>query len=557
MITPTQDAFRPIALPFILVTLLSIAGCGGGGGGGPLGPTDRHVLHLSEVSSNCTAAPAEICTDIHVVVSSDFAERPQWKVSDSSGGPIFESVDKEKLSDNTWRFTFRPVTSLAPGTYTGNIILSTLNLLPLSYNELPESMPYKITVAPLKGNISSLAAMPGAGDWEGTNGNAAHTGSVPVSLNTAAFSRRWTWQYDSADKFNQVSPVLAANGLVYFSMNQAGVDSQDPKKTIYTNTLTALSELDSTVQWRTSQAPGIFLGAPGVSGTRLAMTDTSKVYTFDAISGAKLADAKQPQSPGVLVSGSPLTAPTLAGGNVYVGGNADLMSADASTAQNLWSSSLGLPIAASVDEWTPALTASTVYSNTAGTLRAFNRIDGKQQWNLAVPGQVLSGLNKTSLRQAPVLPDDHTVLLLNQRAPAGSSTDNSLSLVDTDSRQLRWTVNGQFTTQPVTAQGVLYVGNQATAALEARSIATGAVLWSWPLSTVKEERFGGDLIVTNNLLFIAGESGTYALDLASQKIVWSYRVGGKLALSRNGVLYIRTVTANSTGVASLTAINLR
>lgn len=70
---------------------------------------------------------------------------------------------------------------------------------------------------------------------------------------------------------------------------------------------------------------------------------------------------------------------------------------------------------------------------------------------------------------------------------------------------MRWSVNGQFTTQPVVVQGVLYVGNHATASLEARSLATGAVLWSWPLSAVKEERFGGDLIATNKLLFVAGQ----------------------------------------------------
>jgi len=557
MITPIQYAFRPIALPLVLLGLLSIAGCGGGGGGGVFGPTDRHVLHLSEVSSNCNMAPAENCGDIHVVVSSDLAERPEWKASDSNGVAVFDRVDKEKLSDNTWRFTFRPATGLAPGTYTGNITLSTLNLLPINYNDLPETMAYKVTVAPLKGNLSALAPLPGVGDWEGTNGNAAHTGAVPVSLNAASFARRWTWQYDSAGKYNRLSPVVAANGFVYFSMDQASIDSQDPNKTVYTTSLTALSELDSTVQWRTSQAPGVVHGAPGVSGTRLAATDTSKVYTFDAVSGAQLANAKQPQSIGLLSAVSPLTAPTLAGGNVYIGGNDDVINADASTAQNLWSTSLGLPITASVDEWTPAVNSSTVYSNTAGSLRAFNRVSGTQQWSLAVPGQVLSGLNKSSLRQAPVLPDDHTVLLLNQRSAAGSSTDNSLSLVDTDSRQLRWTVNGQFTTQPVTAQGVLYVGNQATAALEARSIATGAVLWSWPLSAVNEARFGGDVIVTNNLLFVAGETATYALDLASQKVVWSYRVGGKLALSRNGVLYIRAVASNFVGTSSLTAINLK
>lgn len=118
-----------IALPLVLLSLLSIAGCGGGG---VFGPTDRHVLHLSEVSSNCNMAPAENCGDIHVVVSSDLAERPEWKASDSNGVAVFDRVDKEKLSDNTWRFTFRPATGLAPGMYTGNITLSTLNLLPIT-----------------------------------------------------------------------------------------------------------------------------------------------------------------------------------------------------------------------------------------------------------------------------------------------------------------------------------------------------------------------------------------------------------------------------------------
>ena len=294
-----------------------------------------------------------------------------------------------------------------------------------------------------------------------------------------------------------------------------------------------------------------------MSGTRLAMASLASVHTFDAVSGVKLATATQPQTNGILTATSPLTAPTLAGASVYVGGNNDVISADATTAGSLWSSSLGLSRLGNVDEWTPAVNASTVYSNTAGTLRAFNRADGAQRWSVAVPGQVVTGLSRSSLYQAPVLADAHSVLLLNQRLPTSFPVDNSLTLVDTDSRQVRWSVNGQFTTQPVVVQGVLYVGNHTTASLEARSLATGAVLWSWPLSAVKEERFGGDLIATNKLLFVAGQQGTYALDLASQKAVWSFRIAGKLALSRNGVLYIRSVSDNGNAMSRVTAINLQ
>ena len=550
-----QGSYRAAALPALMLALPFIASCGGGGG--VFGPEERRVLHLSEVSSNCNMAPGEACADVNVVVRSDLAERPLWSATDANGVTVFQLSDHQKLSDNSWRMTFKPVPGLAPGTYTGRITLSPLNLLEFKYKNLPESIPYQVVVAPLNGNMPALAALPGAGDWEGTNGNAAHTGLVPVDLDAGKFSRRWTWEYAGGEKAYRVSPSVAANGLVYFSLEQSAADSQDAKKIIYTNTLMALSEHDSSVQWRTPQTLDGALSAPGVSGTRLAMAGLASVHTFDAVSGVKLATATQPQTNGILTATSPLTAPTLAGASVYVGGNNDVISAEATTASNLWSASLGLSKLGNVDEWTPAVNATTVYSNTAGTLSAFNRADGAQQWSVAVPGKVVTGLSRSSLYQAPVLADAHSVLLLNQRLPTSFPVDNSLTLVDTDSRQVRWSVNGQFTTQPVVAQGVLYVGNHATASLEARSLATGAVLWSWPLSAVKEERFGGDLIVTNKLLFIAGQKGTYALDLASQKTVWSFRIAGTLALSRNGVLYIRSVSDNGNGMSRVTAINLR
>lgn len=555
MTIPMRERYRVAALPALMLAFLSIAGCGGGGD--VFGPKDRHVLQLSEVGSNCSMAPGENCTDVTVVVRSDLGERPLWSATDSNGVAVFQLADKQKLSENSWRFTFKPVPGLAPGTYTGRITLSPLNLFEFEYHNLPESIPYKVVIAPLKGNMPILAVLPGAGDWEGTNGNAAHTGLVPVDLDASKFSRRWTWEHIGGDRPYRISPPVAANGLVYFTEEQSAVDSQDPKKINTTHTLTALSEHDSNAQWRTPLSLDGAMSAPGVSGTRLALAGLASVHTFDAISGIKLATAPQPQTNGILTATSPLTAPTLAGADVYVGGNNDVISADATTALNRWSTSLGLSKLNNVNEWTPAVNASTVYSNTAGTLRAFNRADGMLQWSVAVPGQVLTSLSRSSLYQAPVLADAHSVLLLNQRLADGYGIDNSLTLVDTDSRQVRWSVSGQFTTQPVVGQGVLYVGNQATASLEARSLATGAVLWSWPLSAVKEERFGGDLIATNKLLFVTGQKGTYALDLASHTSVWSYRIAGKLALSRNGVLYIRSVGDNDYGTARVTAINLR
>src|SRR5450830_1106514 len=549
MITPIQRTSRPVASSLALLSLLSLAACGGGIGGEP----PKQAMNLSQINLNCVQQPGEACSNVQatVMLNADVTDqRPLWEEKPAAGGSkVFDGAKPIKQADGSWIMDFSVKRGLAEGTYTGTVDFSVLvSPFPGTPNYQPRTASYSIAVAGLKGQLNPLQALAGAGDWEGTNGNAAHTGLVPVSLDASKFSRRWTWEYDGGGKTYSVSPVVAANGLVYLAVEQGVADAPWSVNYTYTNTLIALSEQDSTVQWRTVQTSSNGFSAPGVSGQRLVMTEPKTVYTFDAISGANLASVKPTQTVGSGLNSSAQISSTLAGGNAYIAGSNGVASADATTAQTLWSSSLGLPLLGGVIDWAPAVNASTVYTNTAGTLRAFNRVDGTQQWTLAVSGQVLGGLNKSSLRQAPVLPDDQTVLLLNQRPVAGSSADNSLSLVDTGSRQLRWTVNGQFTTQPVTAQGVLYVGNQATASLEARSLATGAVLWSWPLSAVQEERFGGNVIVTNNLLFIAGEKGTYALDLASQKVLWSFRSGGELSLSRNGVLYIRTVTSGSTGV---------
>jgi hypothetical protein len=58
------------------------------------------------------------------------------------------------------------------------------------------------------------------------------------------------------------------------------------------------------------------------------------------------------------------------------------------------------------------------------------------------------------------------------------------------------------------------------------------------------------VLVTRNLVFVATASTTYAIDRSTHASVWSYKSGGKLALSANGILYIRSD-------AAVFAINLK
>lgn len=547
---------RAVAWPLAALGVLSVSACGG------TGEKPEQAMTLSQVNLNCTQQPGETCDKVQATVmlySNVVDQRPLWEEKPAAGGrKVFQRAKPIKQADGSWLMDFAVMPGLAEGTYTGSVDFSvSVSPFPGTPNYQPRTASYSITVAGLKGTLSPLRELSG-GDWEGSNGNAAHTGFVPVTLDTAKFTRRWSWKGADGISGSRLSPLVTANGLVYFNEEVSVADAGEKFKYIYTYKLSALSETDGAAAWQTElKLPGT-LGAPGVSGNRLVMAGISDAYTFDALTGARLATVKQPNTMGQVIATSPLTAPTLFAGNAYLGGNNDVISLDATTGQNRWSSSLDLPKLGNVDEWTPAVNAGTVYSHAAGTLTAFNIVDGTRRFSVAVPGQVLGGLNKSALRQAPVLVDENTVLLLNQRPYPGKSADNSLTLVDTASRAVRWTVNGRFTTQPVVARGVIYVGNDSGRVLEARNVSDGAVLWTWPLAGVGEEAFGGDLIVTNNLLFVAGEKFTYALNLASHQLAWTYRLGGTLALSRNGVLYIHSTPGADVGIVNyVTAINLQ
>ncbi len=76
------------------------------------------------------------------------------------------------------------------------------------------------------------------------------------------------------------------------------------------------------------------------------------------------------------------------------------------------------------------------------------------------------------------------------------------------------------------------------------------------MSDASETGFIGNLVVSNNMLFLSTNRRTHAIDLASHTSVWHYGKPGHKAISAQGVLYI--ATTDSTGVSDrgLTAINL-
>ena len=64
---------------------------------------------------------------------------------------------------------------------------------------------------------------------------------------------------------------------------------------------------------------------------------------------------------------------------------------------------------------------------------------------------------------------------------------------------------------------------------------TGVQTCALPIS-----HFRSEVLLTNTRFFVSTDTTTYAVDLATRLVVWSFPMSGHLALSRNGVLYIQS-----------------
>lgn len=141
---------------------------------------------------------------------------------------------------------------------------------------------------------------------------------------------------------------------------------------------------------------------------------------------------------------------------------------------------------------------------------------------------------------------------LHSTPPAGNlsnPSDNAIVAFDTLAQSVRWTSKGAYSGNPAYVDGLLFAANSASGMLEARKESDGSVNWSWTAPS-GDQYFVSDVLVTKNLVFVSTDNTTYAIDRASHAAVWGYKASGKLALSANGILYIK-------GESTIVAINLK
>jgi hypothetical protein len=385
----------------------------------------------------------------------------------------------------------------------------------------PWIVPLSVTVLSPT-NLTALKAIDGLGAWSTYQGNAAHTGHVAASFDPAVFSRRWKVASQSNYTRNFVSAAID-DGRAFFVRRTTSGRAE----------LVAVSENSGEQAWKVDLGTLHEVNPPAAANGRVYLTSTGHEDTFlwiyDQASGKLLRqESMSSQWPSY-------SAPTVLGTDVYTingyyGGIAKYGDAEG---KFTWYGP-----GTAYEGWSPSTDGRFVYT--------YSTPDNILQVSDAATGSLAYSIGEP-YPYSTYFVSGAVVLTDTQQAIVGGG-GGSLTAFDLNGHKRSWILNSGTTGIPAYGNGTIYALGANGRSLEARAPATGNLLWTVSLL---EGGTYSNVIVTRNLAFVSSDSSTRAIDLAAQKVVWTYPMGGSLAISASGVLYV----LNPSG--ALAAINLR
>lgn len=352
------------------------------------------------------------------------------------------------------------------------------------------------------------ASVPVVQPWATYQGNAKHTGLVPVFLDPNNFSVRWTTVPFGGSTLN---PVAAANGSVFVTENSYFGANQR---------IAALDAANGVTKWTQDYGNIHSIHPPAYANGKVYFQtgghEDSFLRALDAETGQLIFKSAYTNQ------WSRYFAPTPFDGGVYVAGGyyGGAFGFDAGSGDQIWFVGTN-----QYDEWTPAVDDQFVYAYTGEydpQVTVYDRTTGNVEYSISDPGFDWNGW---SMDVAPVLGSYSELVAVN----AGRVVS-----FDLGQRVVRWERKASFSGQPSVALGRIYVINGG--ALNVLDELTGEAEWAWEPPLSAQLRF--NIIVAMNLVFVSDDLNTYAIDLSTRQQVWSYPKGGNLALSNEGVLYI-------------------
>lgn len=514
---------------------------------GPGGTTAANV-HLAVVPVASIVRTAVLGTSVYPTVTLDAAALGLTgtlyaKVA-TSGGAFGQAVNV-RASGGSRILEFTSNVAATAGQHAGQ---ATVSLCQDAACATPQAVPslrlnYSVSVlAPgsaWPGNhLTTLVPMQGAPEWATFQGNAAHTGYVPVTLDPNQFGTRWQLTVPAFLYFNDLfnlATVTTANGKFYIAGN---------------NAITAHSEFDGSTIWSYSFAgmpsPGVNPPAvsDGVVYVVAGQQSSTSMFAFDANDGSLIFRSAMSSQ------GENYLAPTVGASGVYTnaGTYGGLYAFDPQGTQ------LYFGTVAQQSTWTPAVDASSVYAYTGDALHVFDPVTGAVKATINDPtfSNYIYQIGGSAVLGAPnsVFAAAYANSALN-----GGGIGNTLLHFNLQTNTVDWSVRGVYPSTPAYNNAVVYAANNNPLRLEARAEADGSLLWSWTPPAAGDGKFVSEVLLTQNTIIVSTNLSTYAIDTTTHRVVWSYPIAGNLALSPNGILYIESYGTYS-ATTTLTAINV-
>lgn len=510
------------------------------------------VVALETDTTNIARLVAEkvVINPVITVRPVNFDPGTLYAVASDSSGLIQTSVVVTDKGDGSYSLRLATKANATPKNYSGTVKISVCRdtNCASSSDVANLNLPYAVQVLSALGpwpadNRKELVAWPGVADWSTVQGNAGHTGYVPVKVNPDQFTQRWrAGGYAVSNTYGAIKQnLVTANGLFYVVH---GGSSFGPSA----GTLYAKRESDNSDAWQYSveglQYPQANPAAVANGVVYFAAGQQSETYMFarNATDGGAVYKSRMSSQ------WESFYAPT-------IGPNGALY-ANAGTYGGLYGfdplgSQLFFSTQSQVTNWSPAVSSAGVYVYTGDKLQVVDPVSG------TVTSTVMDAAFQNYVYDAggtPVLGDAalgsvfgaaYTNSLLND-----GGIGNALTNFRTLQRRIAWQIKGVYPTTPGYKNGVIYAVNNNPLRLEARAEADGALLWFWAPDYAGETKFISEVLLTDNMAFISTNYATHAIDLITHRSVWNYPVAGKLALSANGVFYIHNNT-------ELVAFNLK
>lgn len=388
-------------------------------------------------------------------------------------------------------------------------------------NGSPWKLPLTLLVeAPL--NLKAMPVLPGVGAWSTTQGNAAHTGAINASFNPSQFNRRFSLSLPT----NQ-----SASGDLALDGNAAYFVTYGTSKWV----LHAVGEDSGVESWKAivgSEASR--LSSPAAANGKVYLTSSDNLpnfgsYNFSLWSLEQKTGAVTSKQTATIAQ-RVQTTPTIYNGSIYSGIANGMARWNASATQSQWTASL--PILQSESVWTPAVDAQYAYAYIDGYFYVVDAASGAVALKIENQGYATSATSDA-------------VMLGNGMVYARYGRD--LAALDPARRTVNFRLDfSEIAGPPALGQNALYLLDKVYGQLDVHDPVSGAKLWSIKLGRIDYRT----VIVSNNLAFVSGDTDTIAIDLNSHQVVWRYSMGGSLAISNRGVLYILSAQ-------KLTAINLQ